>query len=117
MSFLLALFRAFIAFIVILGPFFIAICLSALPHRRPSPENSPAEVAAIMLVVTLGAQGRRLSIRPVFIWDTVLGVAVVAEPPCLMATVYAWPAEHLLITNRENLHLYRHRCYHCHWRA
>ena len=62
-----------------------------------------------MRVVALGAQRRHLSARPLFIWDTVRGEAVVAEPPCFLAAVYAWPAEHLVGAHREDPDLRRRR--------
>ena len=46
-----------------------------------------------MPVVALGAQRRGRAGRPLLIKDAALGVAIVAEPPRLLAAINTWRAQ------------------------
>ena len=74
-----------------------------MPQLWATPVESPAEVTGVMIIIASRAQWRHLSVRPLLIWDAVLGVAVVAKTSCLLAAVDAWPAQLLHRTSSENL--------------
>ena len=78
--------------------------LSLAPCWRPSPEELPAEVAALMRPVTSAAQWSHLSRRPLLVGHAVSGAAKVTEPARASAAVHAGSVERLGVANCHHFH-------------
>ena len=73
--------------------------------RWCGPAQLPAEVAHVMLVVTLAAQWGLLIVTPLLGGTSVGCLTVVAEAACDQATVGTGASEHLWVTPREHFHV------------
>lgn len=81
-----------------------------LSGMRRTPLETATEVACIMGVVALRAEGRHLAISPPLIRQPVDGVAVVAEAACHHSAVYTWPVQCLCVARSQDLHALRGHC-------
>ena len=64
---------------------------------------STAEVARVMLVVTVRAQRGHLPVCPHLTWQSICRPAIVTEATCHHAAINTRPAKHLLVSDGTNL--------------
>ena len=64
---------------------------------------STAEVAPVMLVVTVRAQRGHLPVCPHLTWQSICRPAIVTEATCHHAAINTRPAKHLLVSDGTNL--------------
>ena len=69
-----------------------------------APAQASAEVAAVMLIVTVAAKWSVLPRAPLLIWHSVDCEAVIAVSPCNASAIDARSHQDLLVTDSQYLH-------------
>ena len=73
-----------------------------MPLRGPCHVHPTTVVARVVPVVAIAAEGRELTTFPLLAGNSVLSIAVVAEPSRIQSAVHAWPAQHILAPYSED---------------
>ena len=78
----------------------------------PAPRYATTKVASLVPVVARGTEWTRLAVYPGLAWDSVRGVAVIAEATSFSAAVEAGARQFVLGAKRQDFH----GTYDSHWR-